>query len=193
MKGSLRKRSFSLLEIVVVFALLAIVMSVAGIKIFDAVEKTRFQESYKLLQGKIELSRKLAKFTQGGITLTLDKKSPKEPITFFLDGESLPNIKIKNVLKIKEALPGILNIFLDSTTKPSADFPICLTFYPSNVVATGVITLDEDASLEVTSSIGNQTPRKIALSQAKDNNLISEGKDLYPHELKKEDLENKKI
>ena len=183
----MRKRSFSLLELIVVFAILALVVSVVGIKISQAVENTRFQESYKLLTGKIELARTLAKFTQGGISLIIERESQKNAITIYLDGEALPNAKIKNVLKLKEALPGISHISLDSTQNVPYAWPICLIFYPNGICASHLIKLEGTATLEVTSSTGNGTPRKIALSQPPDNNLISEGRDLYPHELKKPD------
>lgn len=178
-----RKRSFSLLEILVVFAIITLVVAVGGIKISQTIANTRFQESYKLLAGKIELARKLAKYTQGGISITINNENPKQGMTLFLDGESLPNSKIKQLLHMQTPLPGIFNIKLESEQDiPSA--PICVTFYPSGICASSLIRLDSEATLAVTSSTGNRSPRKIALFRPQDKNLIAEGRDLYPHDLK---------
>ena len=172
------KRSFSLLEIVVVFALLATIVSIAGIKTYQAVENTRFQESYKLLCDKIALARRLAKSTQGGISLNLEK------MTIFLDGEALPNLKIRNLLRIKNELPGIANITLESA-EVNTKLPILLTFYPNGTCALDTTNLHE-ATLKVTSSAGNDSLRKIEISQVLDDTLISESRDLYPN-VQKED------
>ncbi len=171
------KRSFSLLELLVVIFLLALISTVVGIKITASIRERNFQENFKLLNDKVTLVKKLAKITQGGITLILEKKDGS--IFASLDGEAIPTSQLKRALLVKQSLSGISNILLSDSQNNVCELPIMLTFY-QNGFCYMHSAVDPKVKLEVFPAYSNLQSRFIEVSTPADAAVLKEGQDLYP-------------
>ena len=172
----LRKYSFSLIELLVVFSLLSFIVAVVGINIKETIAHTRFQTSYDHLVDKVRLAQNLANITQGGVKLILVQDNAE----FFLslDGESFPTVEIKQFVNKKEQLPGIASIHLSNQNQA---LPLELTFYPNGQCKTTAL-LASDVELVVTPSSSNRAVRTIALLVPPARQLVAEGIEVYPQQ-----------
>jgi hypothetical protein len=144
-----RKRSFTLIEISIVFGLLLMLLLFGGIGVYKAITAHYFKESVKMLDHKIDIAKKIARATRGASSIAF--KEEKETFFCTLDGETLPTKEIRGVLKERMALSGITSITLDG-----APCPFTLSFLPS-----GQTVKDGDAILpsylEITGSRADES------------------------------------
>lgn len=68
------RRFFTLLEVMIGIALIALASSLIGVKMHHAIEKKRFQSTLESLKARIMVTQKLAISTQDDWQLTLEKK-----------------------------------------------------------------------------------------------------------------------
>jgi type II secretory pathway pseudopilin PulG len=177
-----KKLSFSLLEIIVVFMLLAVMSGVAGISYLKITQQGRFQDSVTIIREKITLAKRLALLTQGSVSLIFDRSGPNGEISYTMKGEALPNQQVKNALEKKEFLPTVGHLAFESRADVPYAWPICLVFYPNGACFSHTIAIKEKLSLKVDPSFkGTSATLSIYTPNPPDD--LQEGSSFYPHEL----------
>ena len=174
-----KKRGFSLIEIVVLLALISIVSSLLAVNIKRSMNQASFKESVSLIEHHINEAKRLALLTQGGITLVFSNDE-QHHLFLTIRGEALPACAFKTHLAVPRQLTGVSHISFQSATDIPYAWPIQLVIYPNGQTFSDREKLPEDTLLNIASSYGGTRSLKIGV--APPITLQQEGKAFYPRE-----------
>ncbi|HXF28226.1 MAG TPA: prepilin-type N-terminal cleavage/methylation domain-containing protein [Chlamydiales bacterium] len=177
-----KKRALTLVEILVVMALVGIIVAATSFKAGSLFKERRFEGSSRRLIEKIHTAKNLANLLRANVTVTLEEPQAERagPITCFLSAQGLPTTGIQKFLKNKEELPEVVEIRCSGNKE---DFPLKITFTPygsCHLEGSSGICCTE---LQLISSLRNSTPTTIALIDSIPPNVANESKALYPTEV----------
>lgn len=174
------KRSFSFIEILIVFVLLASISAIAGIKVFQSIDSARFTTSARLLEEKIKTVKKLARLTQGAIKVSLTKDDFNNVACSF-SGERIP-VALKQVFSLSDTLKGIFDIGLDGKNMTQTlDTSICLYIQPPGNITDHNLKKIEVDTLDIIPNAPNGKHHIIQLDNTATIQVQTDA--LYPQEI----------
>ena len=107
------RAAFSLLELIVVFSLVAIVTGVIGTHIYEGGHRKRFQIDVKTLQSQLALAKELACITKNEVRLVIEQKNGQEGGWFFyLEGDGLSE-KLKRKFALSRKLASVKGVTVE--------------------------------------------------------------------------------
>jgi prepilin-type N-terminal cleavage/methylation domain-containing protein len=172
------KRTFTLIEIIVVVAILALTASAIGINIYQAVEGTRFTASVDSLKDKFASAWELARLARVQVKVCVKKTG--DDYLAYIDSEMLPTQKnVKHWWAKPQKLEGIKSIVLEhSSGERHEEFTIIVD--PAGMVRT-------QDRIKITSRLTNESPLTISPVSftyfESQEELKKQSSDLYPKDL----------
>ena len=175
------RRSFSLVEVLVVVTLIAMLSATVGINIVKCIQERRFQEAVKVLKSKISNAHKLAKLSQGVVTVCIEQEGQrqKQGLVISLQGEAFTSEKTRRLLGLQERIPDHIILQLEGAQNSAVTLPLLLDFYPYGACYKHNESTQE-SGLQIITSSRNATSPTIPLTEIPGGNLVNESYALYP-------------
>ena len=126
-----KKQSFSIVEVLIAFALMVLVVVVAGVRPLALFRDTAARECKRMTHRLVQQAAQYSVLTQAGMTLSF--ALDKERLTISMKGENTPNSELKQLLGLGETLDKAPPMTLVLHDDRRIDAPFAVTFYPDGV------------------------------------------------------------
>ncbi len=190
-----RRRFVTLIELLIVIAILTAILGVVGINITGAVRTERFRGSVKVLTDRLQLAQDIMLIVRADVRVTLERKNDGLHVSLNVDGALTP--ALDRATKDTMIVSGIRAFRFTNSDGESFDNTAVLDFYSGGSrMPRGELLLAEeslnanDAFQEVILLLGRPQAIKASHPEDGDNlgqdNLQEQSRSLYPQEVTEE-------
>ena len=177
----MKKRAFSIIEVMIAFGVIAICAGALVINFQKSSQDRREKDSLDLVESKFRMAAQLAKITGRRVQVVFDEESNKKNVCISSD-INLPE-RIKITLSHKADLPYVKDIVI-SPKEPNEN---AVSFYPWGIEDTDTkVTLFVTSGKKLESRVAKFAPNVESVN-------AKEIDDLFPYEIAENEKEEKHV